>query len=206
MGRGVPGHERHPLGYRPTVVLAVVPGSPAAKVLRAGDRLVSVSGPPPRDRSLLGPSVVDQIDAQLPGTPLALTIQRGGSEQVVHLALSSYADPAVPLGTEPQPGYLGADLNPQPGSDVQGAYLASVAPGGPAERSGLGAGDVVTSFGSDRIHSAQDLLTALLAARAGFSVPVTVVTSAGSTMTMTVALGPWPSDVYGPVPPTVLPI
>jgi len=147
-------------------VLSVVPGSPAAGLLQPGDTLLGVEGIPPRP-NLIGPPVIDQIASQQPGTRIALSIERGGSEKIVNLTLSSYASSAYEAYAEDSLGLsnLGmevADLTPplrhKDGIVAKsGAVIVGVVPGSPADNAGMTVGDVIVSVGSHRITDTQDL-------------------------------------------------
>src|SRR5262245_57015996 len=82
-------------------------------------------------------TLLDQLESRLQpgGTPAA-----GG------------AAAATPAPNGPGTGYLGAVLNEsaEPG---RGVKVDSVRPGGPAEKSGLKADDVITAVGSTTIKS-----------------------------------------------------
>lgn len=58
---------------------------------------------------------------------------------------------------------------------AQGALIAQVEPGGPAEASGLQPGDVVRSFAGRPIEDSRDFARLVADARAGSTIPVTVV-------------------------------
>ncbi len=147
-------------------VLSVVPDSPASGVLQPGDTLLGVEGIPPRP-NLIGPPVIDQIASQLPGTRIALLIERGGSEKVVNLTVSSYGSKACEAYAEDSLGLVNvgmevADLTPQLRQKdgivaKSGAVILGVMSGAPAEDAGLAAGDVIVAVGSHRIADTQGL-------------------------------------------------
>jgi S1-C subfamily serine protease len=72
-------------------VVSVVPGSPAAGLLRAGDILVGVSGSSARSHGL-GPAIFDQLARYKPGQAARLDIYRNGRPLVVGIKLGSLAD------------------------------------------------------------------------------------------------------------------
>ncbi|MFL5755931.1 MAG: S1C family serine protease [Chloroflexota bacterium] len=74
----------------------------------------------------------------------------------------------------------------------QGAVILDVVSGGPAEKAGLKAGDVVTKFGDATIASAEDLLAALRKASPGDKVSVTYIRN-GKDQTADVTLVDLPS-------------
>lgn len=85
---------------------------------------------------------------------------------------------------------LGAQIATVTGSDgaSAGAGIVAVTGGGPAERAGLRAGDVITSAGQERTPDAQALSQALAAARPGDQVTLTFARG-GQQLTVTVTLG-----------------
>ena len=78
-------------GNSNAVVVSVVPGSPAAGLLRAGDILVGVSGSSARSHGL-GPAIFDQLARYKPGQAARLDIYRNGRPLVVGIKLGSLAD------------------------------------------------------------------------------------------------------------------
>lgn len=88
-------------------------------------------------------------------------------------------------------GFLGTqfqDLNPELAEAFglpvsQGAVLSSIAPGSPAERAGLRAGDVVTHFNGREVSSAADLRNLIGLARVGSQVEVSYLREGRSAST-----------------------
>jgi len=87
-----------------------------------------------------------------------------------------------------QHAYLGIGI----ASDAGGATLGSVQSGGPADKAGLKAGDVVTKIGESPVKSADELAAAISGLAPGDKVQVTV-TRGGSTKTVEVTLGTQPA-------------
>jgi S1-C subfamily serine protease len=115
--------------------------------------------------------VIDEIASQQPGTRIALSIERSGSERVVNLTLSSYGSKAHeayadnPIGL-PYLGVEAADLTPQlrrkDGMVAEiGVVVIGVTSGSSAADAGLADGDVIVSVGSHRITDTQDLSDAV---------------------------------------------
>ena len=73
------------------------------------------------------------------------------------------------------------------GAPGPGATLQAVAAGGPAEKAGLQAGDVVTKVGGRRVTDADSLIVAVRSFRPGTAVPV-VFSRNGNVRTVTVTL------------------
>jgi putative serine protease PepD len=67
------------------VVGTVSPGTPADKAgLQAKDSIIAINGQPLQGAD----SLVAEVRAQHPGTPIDLTVVRGGQQQTVHLTLA----------------------------------------------------------------------------------------------------------------------
>ena len=88
------------------------------------------------------------------------------------------------------PAFLGVSV--QDGTD--GAAIAGVLSGGPAESAGIAAGDVVTAVGGTAVTSADGLSTALRSYSPGDRVTITWVDTAGATHSATVTLATGPAD------------
>jgi hypothetical protein len=83
--------------------------------------------------------------------------------------------------------YLGSI--PDFSQQVEGYALMGVAEGGPADRAGIKAGDVIIKFGESKIGSLEDIDSALRKYKAGDKVPV-VVKRGDKQLTLTVTLDP----------------
>lgn len=77
--------------------------------------------------------------------------------------------------------------------NTNGALVAGVEKGGPADKGGVEAGDVIIKFDGKPITSSSDLPRAVGAAKPGKAVPVEVLRK-GSDKTLSVAIGEMPSD------------
>jgi len=77
--------------------------------------------------------------------------------------------------------------------NTNGALVAGVEKGGPADKGGLDAGDVILKFDGKVINSSSDLPRAVGAAKPGKTVAVEVLRK-GVTKTLSVAVGEAPSD------------
>jgi len=73
-------------------------------------------------------------------------------------------------------------------SDDKGVLVASVEPGGPAEKAGFKSGDVITQFDGKPVESGRELSRAVAATKPGIQVPVTVIRD-GRPQELTVAIG-----------------
>lgn len=197
-----------PSAGAPLVVISVAAGSPAAGVLQVGDEIVSVQGVAPRS-SLLGPAIVDEVAAEAPGTPVALSIVRNGQQMVKNVTLSSYAAPARGDMLAPVPGYLGVSVITDTSALAAsyglgastGVVVAQVESGSPAESAGLNGEDVITAVDGTPVSDANSLVTDLAIAGAGTTVTLTVVAPGGAPQSVPALLGSFPNaggpTVYG---------
>jgi S1-C subfamily serine protease len=90
------------------------------------------------------------------------------------------------------PAFLGVSVSSAAGTN--GAAIAGVVSGGPAESAGLAAGDVITAVGRTAIGSADDLTGVLAGHDPGDTVSVTWTDSAGTTHTAPITLASAPAD------------
>jgi hypothetical protein len=189
------------------VVMAVVPGGPAAGVLQVGDQLVNVAGVSAPSSAGNGPAVLDEVAKESPGTTIALAIVRDGTQRVVNVTLGSTASAEYTKDSiAPSPGYLGVDMTSMtPALQSQygfvpsvGAIVLSVANNSPAATAGFVQGDVITAFGSMPITSAASLQNATELTPTGTTVQVGYTDTSGTPQTASVTLGLYPSDSPGP--------
>jgi S1-C subfamily serine protease len=90
------------------------------------------------------------------------------------------------------PAFLGVSVNSATGTN--GAAIAGVVSGGPADSAGLAAGDVITAVGRTAIGSADDLTGVLAGHDPGDTVSVTWTDSTGTTHTAAITLASGPAD------------
>ena len=113
---------------------------------------------------------------------------------------NNYGNSAPTEATGSGPGYLGIDFVPTVGQ--RGAYVRSVAAGGPAALAGLQAGDVITDVNSKPVRTDEDLASELTSARSGDPISITYLRGGIST-TISTTLASVPSGVkIGKVPTT----
>ncbi len=72
--------------------------------------------------------------------------------------------------------------------DAKGVLVASVEPGGPAEKAGIKTGDVITRIGSEAVERPRDLTRAVAGLKPGTQARLTVVRG-GNTQEITLAVG-----------------
>jgi serine protease Do len=195
----------------PLIVNAVADGSPASSVIQRGDEILSVEGvTPPNASNLLGPSIIDAVASQLPGTPLALLIKRDGQQMVVHMTASSYENPARANTSTPEAGYLGIEMTTDSpavsqsdglGTD-RGAVIVSTPSNSPAANAGLVSGDVITSINGTQVSGTTDVSLALASVTAADSVSIDYVDLNGASHTVNVQLSSYPQS-NSTFPPTV---
>lgn len=70
----------------------------------------------------------------------------------------------------------------------EGALVTDVFPGGPADKAGIKAGDVIVSVASERITNVRSLLYSVAHQRVGSKVPVEIIRS-GKNLTLSVTIG-----------------
>ncbi len=99
---------------------------------------------------------------------------------IVHSIEAGQASATVHVGPT---AFLGVGLSPQ---DVSGAMIEGVVQGGPADKAGLAAGDVITSFGGHRVSSPTSLRLLLLQASPGKAYRITWVDQYGSAGSSTI--------------------
>jgi S1-C subfamily serine protease len=133
-------------------------------------------------------------------TLAAASPQGGGQAQGIGFAIPSnlagdIAGQIIPTGhvTNTHRAALGARIGTVTGADgaPAGAGVVTVTPGGPADRAGLRAGDVIRKLGPAPIADSGTLLQELAAAHPGQQVEVTI-TRAGQERTVSVTLGTLP--------------
>ena len=140
------------IGEAPGIVVAWVdPRGPAAEQLQPGDVIASIDG--------TAVSMPDDWTARAgraaPGDGIALRVIR--QQAVVEVGLVAVDRPAETTG-------LGLTMRAVRGA---GAEIVAVEPGSAADRAGLRAGDLVTTFGSARAPSPGEVTRAFVAAPAG---------------------------------------
>ncbi len=204
----------------------VRPDSPAKRgKLEPGDRILAI------DDHEIG-SVEDLtsfLGSTTPGMTVSVKVARDGSEQTRKVTLGQFgevawatpdvpADPrpdapallrakrAAPPEPEPEPapapaherGWLGIYFE----SSDHGIRVADTVPGGPAQKAGLEAGDVVVAIDGVEIDATDQLVEKLTAAGAGTDVSVTVMRG-DRPMEFDVRLGKNPNAVAtaAPSPP-----
>ncbi len=154
------------------VIADLWPGGPAARAgLRQGDVVLSVDGQTVNDEASLN----YRVATRRPGESLTLAVRRTGSEdRTVSVRIDAPPQSPAPdlqtiSGRNPFEGATVVNLSPavaaQNGVDPfagQGVLIASIAPGGVAQRIGLKPGDFIRQVNGQQVGSTR-ALTVLLA-------------------------------------------
>jgi putative serine protease PepD len=143
-----------------------------------------------------GGALVD-LDGRLVGIPtLAASSPVGGAAAGIGFAIPSdtvrdISHQLIQFGhvVNSHRAYLGVRLGDTQGA---GAYVAEVSPGGPAQKAGISAGDVITSVGNRSTPTAAALSSLLANLKPGQTVRLNVTHPDGSDDTVSVTLGEFP--------------
>jgi serine protease Do len=98
-------------------------------------------------------------------------------------------------------GYMGATLGPIPADaapllglkDAKGAYIAGIAPSGPASKAGLKQGDIVTAIDGQKVNSYDELTTNVISRTPGSTVTLDVIRD-GKPTSVKITLGQRPTS------------
>jgi serine protease Do len=123
----------------------------------------------------------------------------GGAENIGFAISIDFAWPIIQDAVESPDApvaYLGVTSSPvdetlaiQIGLEIQaGAYVVGVSPNGPAERAGIESGDVIITFDGEPVQGPNDLGALIRAREPGDQVDVGLVTSGGTSRTVTATL------------------
>jgi putative serine protease PepD len=142
---------------------------------------------------------------QVIGVNSQIATAAGGGEGNVGIAFAIPANtvkqvlPDLESGTAPQHAYLGLQTTSVPNGG-NGAQIAETTAGGPSERAGLHAGDVVTKVDDATVSTPDDVARAIADNKPGDKVKVTVQRN-GHDQTVEVTLGQRPEQVPSQVQP-----
>lgn len=145
-----------------------------------------------------GGALVD-LDGQVVGIPTlaAQDPQAGGTAPGIGFAIPSnvakdIASQLIQNGrvTNSHRAYLGIQV--ANGAGGEGVIVYSVVAGGPADRAGIRANDVITQLGGEKIADQQSLGSVLATLDPGQAVQIGVIRADGSPVTLSVVLGELP--------------
>lgn len=123
------------------------------------------------------------------GTPAGFAIPIATAASVADQIEAGQASSTIHLG---YPAFLGVSIAANSAS--RGAQIQSALAGGPAQKAGIGAGDVITSLGGTPIQSGTALRAAITAHRPGQGVAVAWLDTTGQAHHATITLIAGPPD------------
>ncbi len=145
-----------------------------------------------------GGALVD-LDGQVIGIP-TLAVQDpqvGGTAAGIGFAIASnvvvdIANQLVQTGrvTDTHRAYMGVQVR----DATTGVYVASVVSGGPADKAGIRAGDLITSVSGQATPDTATLAQVLAGLKPGQTVPIALTRADGGTATVQVTLGTLPAS------------
>ncbi len=106
-----------------------------------------------------GGQVIGILSGAAPGRAVPIDVARDVADQIAATGRARH-------------GWLGIGASDAGDHEGGGARIETIAPGSPAESAGLGAGDVITTIGTDRITDTADLMAAVLRHKPGDPVPI----------------------------------
>ncbi|MDQ6621383.1 MAG: trypsin-like peptidase domain-containing protein [Pseudomonadota bacterium] len=136
-----------------------------------------------------GGALVDTA-GRLVGINSAILSRGGGSEGIgfaIPVDLAQKVVASLQKTGKVSRGWLGVSTEAVPSGD-HGAMIVAVQPGGPADRAGLAAGDVIVRLGQQAIEQAGDLAGTIMELEPGARVPVEIIRG-GRRATVDVELG-----------------
>ena len=153
---------------RGALVDVVTPNSPAERAgLKQGDVITLFRGQPIATPRELAVAVANSAA----GKSVPVTVRRDGHDKALDVTIGTEPTQGAEMASSsPSTGRLGLELAPlsaygrtQVGAQG-GAVVASVAPGSPADRSGIQPGDVILEVGTHKVNSLDDTASSIRAA------------------------------------------
>ena len=184
------------------LVFIVQPGSPAEKAgIARGDIILEADGTAvntPKDLKKI-------ITVKKQGDTVSLKLQHGDATKTVSVTLGSKGN-RLWIGIEAGPGMNGRGMRGRgqygrgmpggrPGAQLpaEGAFVASVVAGGPAEKAGLKQGDVILSVDGTAVDAQNALGDLIAAKKVGDTITLSVGTAGQTPRDVKVALEKNPS-------------
>jgi serine protease Do len=144
----------------------------------SGGPLVDMAG------NVIGIDSAGNESAQNIGFAIAI----GAAKPIIEQAIAHPKAPEAYLGVTSE--QVDAGLAAQLGLPIDhGVLVLALAPGGPAEKAGVVAGDVIVSLNGQTVNTSDQLGAAILKHRPGDAVKVELVDPSGAHKTVTVTLG-----------------
>jgi putative serine protease PepD len=157
----------------PSVIQTSAPINPG----NSGGALVDISG------NVIGIPTLAATDPEFGGAPapgIGFAIPSNTVRRVASKLISSGQIP------QSQRAYLGVVVTTPVGG---GVLIASVQPGGPADKAGIRAGDVIVAVARKPVATTEDLTSVLATLKPGQKVDVTVIKQNGQKATLSVRVG-----------------
>jgi S1-C subfamily serine protease len=172
----------NPLGLAGSVTAGVV--SALGRSLPVGDRIIEdvIQTDAALNPGNSGGALADSharvvgINTAVAGTGLGLAVPvNSTTRRIVSALMRDGRVRRAYLGVAVVPAPVAPVWRPKLGGRATGLRVASVVPGGPADRAGLRVGDLLLTAGGHEVATAQDLQRLMFAEAIGHPLPVTVM-------------------------------
>jgi len=150
-----PGHPSEP----GVLVITVESGSPAEKAgVARGDIILDINGSVVNTQR----DVREAISSHKQGETISLKVRHGDAEKTLSVTLTDrngrvYMGVLLLPDERGRTGMMGPGRGPMPGELTQGAFVANVASGGPADKAGIKRGDIILSVDGIQVDSDHSL-------------------------------------------------
>jgi serine protease Do len=159
------------------LVASVTPGGPAAAAgIKAGDVIVKLGGRPIKT----GGDLVADVTEQKIGDKVTIDYVRDGAARSAEVKVGEYSEKAGPeAASGARIGVALQDLTPPIAESLgldprmKGAVITEVQGGGPADKAGLAAGDVIRQIDNKPIANADDAVAAMVSKKGAHLMRVT---------------------------------
>ncbi len=157
LGRSLPAGQRGVIEDVIQTDAALNPGNSGGALADAGARVVGIN------TAVAGIGVGLAVPVNDTTRRIVTALMRDGRVRRAYLGVVVVPAPVAPV------------WRPKLGGRASGLRVASVVPGGPADRAGLRAGDLLLTAGGREVAAAQDLQRLMFAEAIGRPLPVTVM-------------------------------